>query len=156
MDEGQGRLGLFLEGMSRVVEMLKRSVVLQNLLMNSALAAIIVTIGFGTYAFFQGQQGAGIWVLALSMVVGAVAFVASSTHAYNQGYHHQACLLWGALAAAVFTVLTLSLWISALYFVSSEVTSTLLAYLVLAFAVALMGSSSLMWVVKGRQEQSRY
>lgn len=128
-----------------------KSYLLRTFGVTSALAAFVVIVALGLYAFVQGEQEAGIWVVTISLFVGATAFVAVSAYRDMQGFHHQASLLWGSLAAALSTVTILSLWISVDYLTSEGLTLSIVPYLVMGFALALIGSSSALWIIKGRR-----
>lgn len=126
---------------------------LRRLVQSSSLAGLTVILGFGVYSYVQSDQTMSIWIVTLSILIGAVAFVAASTYMDRQGFHYTSCLAWGAVAAVSVTALSISIAVSAVYVAESGITPTMLSYIVLAFAFAIIGSSSALWVVKGRKEE---
>lgn len=125
---------------------------LKKLGQSGAAAALIVIPGFGLYAYTVTDQALNIWVITVSVLVGAIAFVAASSYMEMEGYHYHSCIIAGALAAVAFTALALALEVIAVYVSSMGVSTTVVAYLVLSFAFLMVLSSSAMWVIKARSE----
>lgn len=127
-----------------------------NLGVSGAAAAFLVILGFGAYSLVVEGNGLDIWAITLSVLLGAVIFVAASTYQDSQGYHHEACVLWGALAAALTMVLALSFWLTVAFFAESSIGMAAVPYIVLSYALAMIASSSAIWVLRGRQERHTY
>lgn len=129
--------------------------VLRRLAVSAGIGLVLVVLGFGAYSFVQSGQRLSGWILTLSIMLGAVAFVAASTYMDREGWHYQSCLLAGAVSAVSVTALSIAVAVSAVYVSETGVTPRMVSYLLLAFAFSIMASSSIILVIKNRRSRQQ-
>lgn len=143
-----------MRGLKRRFSMVAKEV-LRRLAVSAGIGGVLVVLGFGAYSFVQSGQRLSGWILTLSILFGAVAFVAASTYMDREGWHYRSCLLSGAVTAVSVTALSLAVAVSVVFVSEAGVTSRMLSYLLLAFALSIVFSSSALLVIKDRRNRQQ-